>query len=154
MVVWFSSYNATGPMASGFTQLGSWFKNGANDYMAIAYGAYNPSAGYGEFHRRLVNHSAAAEATPPRTDKKDIATLDERGMERLIAMTASDRFGIPLLLAIAGGLCRGEAVGVRWADLKFDTATLAVRQSIEQTPKVCGSKSPRAKAPVPSSYHS
>jgi integrase len=94
---------------------------------------------------RLVGHNAAADATPPRPDKAEIATLDERGMKRLIEMTAADRFGIPILLAIVGGLRRGEALGARWADVNLDSATLAVRQSIEQTSAGLRFKEPKGK---------
>jgi len=55
------------------------------------------------------------------------------------------RLELPVVLAVSTGLRRGELLAVRWRDVDLEKATLAVRQSIEQTKNGLAFKEPKTR---------
>src|SRR5690606_28491925 len=52
---------------------------------------------------------------------------------QLLDAAKGTRLYVPILVAVTTGLRRGELLALRWRDLDFDSGTLTVRQSLEQT---------------------
>jgi integrase len=65
---------------------------------------------------------ARQEATPP--------TLDEAAA--MMRAASSDKWSCLWLIVLALGLRRGEALGLRWADVDFDKGTIQVRAMIQR----------------------
>lgn len=78
-----------------------------------------------------VNPADAVEA--PKPTKKKVRPLDETETVRLLAAAKGTAWHLPLLLAVATGMRRGEIFGLRWADVNLDAGTVAVRQTLVQT---------------------
>jgi len=93
----------------------------------------NPARGIGELLRR-VGRSIASE-----TEEAQHWTRSE--VERLIAIARKHepRFAPLLVLLFSTGVRRGEALGLQWSDVDFDSRVLTVRRSITKegvgTPK-------------------
>ena len=62
---------------------------------------------------------------------------------RTIEDARGTRFHIPVLLALACGLRRGEIHALKWANVDLDNATLTVAQSMEQTKTGVRLKAPK-----------
>lgn len=93
----------------------------------------NPARGIGEIMRR-VGRAALSD-----TEEVDYWTRGE--VESLIGLARQHehRFAPFIMLLFATGCRRGEAPGVQWADVDFDTKTLTIRRAITKegmtTPK-------------------
>ena len=75
-----------------------------------------------------VNVSDAAD--PPRPVRKEFRTLTVTEAERLMRAARGDRFHGLYVLALATGLRQAELLGLRWSDIDFGGAVLAVRQQV------------------------
>jgi integrase len=53
---------------------------------------------------------------------------------------------LPVLLAVSGGLRRGEALGLTWADVAFSAGTIEVRRTITQTRDGVSEKPPKSRS--------
>ncbi len=81
--------------------------------------------------------------------------LDETQTAWLLTLAEGTRLYMPLLLAVATGMRRGEVLGLRWEDVDLLFCTLAVRQAVEQTKAGLRFKEPknqRARTIAPSSF--
>lgn len=77
-----------------------------------------------------VGRNAAALADPPRVVRHEVQPLSAEQARTLLAHVRGDRFEALYTVALALGLRQGEALGLRWSDVDFETATLAVRQAL------------------------
>src|SRR5260370_41559429 len=77
----------------------------------------------------VSNPSDAVKA--PRADRKELRTLNEDEIRRLIAISAGTRqHALWVLLATTG--CRlGEALGLRWSDIDFNCSTASIRRALQ-----------------------
>ena len=80
----------------------------------------------------MVRNPADA-VEPPRLQRREMQAFDQAEVELLLKAVHGTRLAPLVLLAVATGLRRGELLGLRWRDVDLDAATLAVRQSLEQT---------------------
>jgi len=60
--------------------------------------------------------SPAAGVQPPRPRRPEVAIVDEALVQRLLASVVGTHFEIPVSMAIATGMRRGEILALRWAD--------------------------------------
>jgi integrase len=81
----------------------------------------------------LLARNPADAVEPPRPRRREMKALDSETTGKLLRATQETRLSIPVMLAVTTGLRRGEILGLRWEDVDFENATLAVRQSLEQT---------------------
>lgn len=65
----------------------------------------------------------------PKIPKREQRILNEADVQDILN-DASDRFRIPLMLALYGGLRRGECSGLRWSDIDFSRGTLTIVRSV------------------------
>jgi integrase len=78
-----------------------------------------------------VNPCAAVDS--PRVPKPKIRTASEEDIANLLVAIEGSYYRIPILIAIATGMRRGEVCGLKWSDLQPDARTLQVQRSLIQT---------------------
>jgi integrase len=98
----------------------------------------------------VLPHNPADKVTKPKAKKATVKTLEPAAVRALFEAFAARenlrRFYVPTLLGGILGLRRGEMLGLRWKDVRFDKKTLIVEQSLESIPlpdPAPGVKSPR-----------
>ena len=84
---------------------------------------------------QLVARNVMDAVDPPSVEKHEMRALDESEVATLLDAANGQRLSAPVYTAAITGLRRGELVGLKWADIDFETAQLAVRRSVEQTRK-------------------
>lgn len=84
------------------------------------------------FHWGLIARNPARVVTPPRPVKREMTALSREQFERLLATSRGDRW-YPLWVVLGtAGLRIGEALGLRWDDIKLDARRLAVRRALQR----------------------
>ena len=79
---------------------------------------------------QLVPRNAAAHVELPRIPQRTIAVLDRAAVRRLFETNESQPVYPLLVLAVLGGLRRGELLGLRWEDVDFDRDCVIVRRGL------------------------
>ncbi|MCY3959457.1 MAG: tyrosine-type recombinase/integrase [Chloroflexi bacterium] len=79
---------------------------------------------------QLVPRNAATHVELARIPQRAIAVLDRTAVRRLFQTNESQPVYPLLVLAVLGGLRRGELLGLRWADVDFDRECVIVRRSL------------------------
>ncbi|MCS7316601.1 MAG: site-specific integrase, partial [Bryobacteraceae bacterium] len=69
---------------------------------------------------------------PPSAKKPEIQPLDEHQAALLLDAARGTRLYIPILLALACGLRRGEILALQWRDVDWTAGVLQIRRSVEQ----------------------
>lgn len=82
---------------------------------------------------RLLARNPADAVEAPRVVRKEMKVLDASQVGHLLESANGSRFYIPVLLAIATGLRRGEILALSWEDVDLDAGILTVRRSLEHT---------------------
>ncbi|MGH3502635.1 MAG: site-specific integrase [Nocardioidaceae bacterium] len=80
----------------------------------------------------LVARNVAKAVRPPRMRREEAGALTVEEARRLVGVISGDRWEALRLCALTLGLRRGELLGLRWVDVGFDEATLAVRQALQR----------------------
>jgi len=91
----------------------------------------------------LVRNPAAA-VRGPKVGRAAMQTYDLAQTAELIELARGRRIFIPTLLAVLGGLRRGEIAALRWRHIDLTGAQLAVVQSAEQTTAGVRYKEPKS----------
>jgi integrase len=91
----------------------------------------------------LVRNPAAA-VKGPKVGRATMQTYDLAQTAELIEMARGRRIFIPTLLAVLGGLRRGEIAALRWRHVDLSCAQLSVVQSAEQTRSGVRYKEPKS----------
>jgi integrase len=74
-----------------------------------------------------------------------MCALDETADGQLLDATKNTRLYLPVLLAVTTGMRRGEILGLRWQDVNFETGTLSISQSLEETTEGVRVKQPKTR---------
>ena len=93
----------------------------------------------------LIAQNPVEDVKRPQVADRDVDVLDDGEIARLLGAAESTHLYGPIFLALTTGLRRGEILGLRWQDVDFDRAALAVRQSLEQTNAGLRIKAPKTK---------
>jgi integrase len=82
--------------------------------------------------KNLVVRNVADAADPPklRRPAEGIRTWSASQLRDFLDATTDHPLGVVFLVAATTGMRRGEVLGLRWMDVDFDVARLAVRQTI------------------------
>ncbi len=89
--------------------------------------------GYAERYELIVRNPAAlVRTTKARTDPTRVFGFTRDQAVALLDAARGDRHEAFYTVAIAVGLRRGEALGLRWADIDLDTGTLRVEQQVQR----------------------
>lgn len=68
----------------------------------------------------------------PHLTRREIQPLDTEQARRLLAAVRGERLEALFTVALALGLRRGEALGLKWDDIDFATSTLYVQRSLQR----------------------
>jgi len=91
------------------------------------------------------NPAEAFKKRLPKVERRAMTTLTAEQSARLLAAIAHTRVYWPVLLALATGMRRGEILALRWKNVDLERGTLRVTESLEQTIRLKGPKSDRAR---------
>jgi integrase len=100
----------------------------------------------------LLMANPADRISPPRKARPEMLVLDQAQTTALLEMVLGTRLHIPVLLAVAAGLRRGEVLGLRWKDVDFHAGALAVQQTLDATSErltLSAPKTPRSRRQIP-----
>jgi integrase len=78
----------------------------------------------------LVPRNVARVAKPPRKASTDMKVWSPEEARRFVEAARGDRLFALWFLLLTTGLRRGEAVGLRWADIDLDRSVMSVRRTI------------------------
>jgi integrase len=81
----------------------------------------------------LLAANPAAGAQPPRPQRPEQATVDPELAQRVLQAARGTPLELPVALAIATGMRRGEILALRWSDVDTDALQLRVRRSLQPT---------------------
>jgi integrase len=81
----------------------------------------------------LLVSNPATGAQPPRPRRAELTVVDATLAVRLLEVTAETRFEVPVAIAIATGMRRGEILGLRWSDIDADLSLAHVRRAVQPT---------------------
>lgn len=82
----------------------------------------------------LLAVNPADAVTPPKVERQDkITVLSEEETNKLLETAEGTNLHMPILLAVATGLRRGEILALRWSDLDLDAGTVTVSRSLSET---------------------
>jgi len=79
----------------------------------------------------IVDRNPASGAQPPRPRRAEPTTVDRALAERLLAETLGTRFELPVAIALATGMRRGEILALRWSDLDAARTTAHVSRTLQ-----------------------
>lgn len=82
---------------------------------------------------QLLGRNPSDSVQPPRPEDPELRVLSTGETVRLLEAARGTATHLPLLLALATGLRRGELVALKWEDLNLEAGTLQVRRSLEAT---------------------
>lgn len=83
---------------------------------------------------QLIRQNPADLVEAPQPAKAEPIGLDEEQVTRLLKAAYNTPHYVPLLLALATGMRRGEIYGLRWQDIDFSSGLIYVRQTVAYTP--------------------
>jgi integrase len=83
---------------------------------------------------RMIHYNAAAMVSAPRGSRQEPKVLTPEAARRLLDAARGDRLEALYSVALALGLRQGEALGLKWSDIDFDTGTLRVRRASQRIP--------------------
>lgn len=80
----------------------------------------------------LVARNVATLVTPPSVRRPEVRPLTPEEARALLNAIDGDRMAPLYSVALALGLRQGEALGLRWADVDLETATLTIRKAMQR----------------------
>lgn len=98
---------------------------------------------------QILATNPAASVQPPKVPKPKIKVASQDDIAKLLVSISRSYFRLPILIALATGMRRGEVCALKFEDFDPDTSTLLVRRSFVQTSKEFiekGTKTDRARA--------
>lgn len=93
---------------------------------AVLRGALGQAYKWGMIHRNV-----AKLVDPPRVRRAEVIPLTPEQARAFLETAKGDRLEALYCVALALGLRRGEALGLKWEDINFETGTLRVNHSLQ-----------------------
>jgi integrase len=81
---------------------------------------------------QVVIRNAAALVKPPRVVEKEVEPLTPDEARQFLKSIKGHRLEGLFTVAVSLGLRQGEALGLRWKDVDFDTGTLRIRFALQR----------------------
>jgi integrase len=82
---------------------------------------------------KLITSNPCDDVDPPRVERAPVVTWSPEQQAALLAAASGTNLYVPLHLALATGLRRGELLGLAWPNVDLDAGLLQVVQVVEQT---------------------
>jgi integrase len=79
---------------------------------------------------QLIAYNPAGKVPLPKTSRPKVTPWEPAELGRFLDYAAGDRLGVLYEVMAASGLRRGEACGLRWADVDLERGRLVVRQQV------------------------
>lgn len=79
----------------------------------------------------LLDRSPVAGAQPPRPRRPESAVIDAALASRILEAARGHFLELPIAIALATGMRRGEILGLRWADLDAEFSVAHVRRTLQ-----------------------
>lgn len=92
---------------------------------------------------QMLPRNPASAVEPPRPQREQMRALDETETAKLLRLVFGTQLYMPALLAVTGGLRRGEILALRWQDMDLETGRAVIVRSLEQTANGLRVKSPK-----------
>jgi integrase len=93
---------------------------------------------------QMILRNPAEAVDPPKIERGAMTTYDMAQTAELLDAVRETRLSVPVLLGVLCGLRRGEIAALRWGNIDFVRAQLAVVQSAEQTREGVRYKEPKS----------
>lgn len=81
----------------------------------------------------MIARNPVDAVSPPKAERGTLTTYDMPQTAELIEVVKGTRLHVPIMLAVMCGLRRGEIIALRWRNVEFQTGSLAIVESAEQT---------------------
>lgn len=92
---------------------------------------------------QLLARNPADAVDPPRPAKTEMRALTEAETATLLRAAERSSLRLPILVAVATGLRRGELLALRWSDIDLKTGETSVQRTLEQTKEGLRFKEPK-----------
>jgi integrase len=79
----------------------------------------------------LLDRSPAAGAQPPRPRRPEPAVIDAALASKILGAARGHLLELPIAIALATGMRRGEILGLRWSDLDAEFSVAHVRRTLQ-----------------------
>lgn len=83
----------------------------------------------------LIKRNPAELATVPKVEKKEVCPLTEEQIKAFMAACDGDEYGRIFKLIIFTGLREGEAIGLTWDCVNFESGTLKISKQLQKRPE-------------------
>jgi len=93
---------------------------------------------------QIIPRNPADAVEPPRPARKEMRVLTAEQIDRLLETAKGTPLYMPILLAAATGMRRGEILGLRWQDVDLNAATVSVCRTLEITKGRMAFKEPKS----------
>jgi integrase len=80
----------------------------------------------------LLERNVSDRVKAPRPDRVEMKTLTVEQLDRLFAVTIEDRWHALWVLLGTRGLRIGEAMGLKWSDVDFDSRNVVIRRALQR----------------------
>lgn len=94
---------------------------------------------------QLIARNPCALVDPPKAPHIEMRALDEDEIRKVLKAAEGGPFHLPVLLAVATGMRRGELLGLRWDDIDLQTGELIVARSLQDTEDGLVLKAPKTR---------
>ena len=81
---------------------------------------------------RLMASNPSDAVKPPRADRKEMRTLSEEEVRRLLAATAGTRHHSLWIFLVTTGVRLGEALALKWADIDLVEGHATIRRALQR----------------------
>lgn len=92
---------------------------------------------------QIIGRNPADAVEPPRATRRGMHVLTAEQVDQLLEVARGSPMYMPILLAVATGMRRGEILALRWQDVDLDAGTISVCRSLEQTKAGLSFKEPK-----------
>ncbi len=96
---------------------------------------------------QMIHYNPADSVECPRMTRKEVNPMHIEDLGRLVSAIESSQFRVPILIALATGMRRGEVLGIKWDDVDFENNLIIVRRSIAQVKGGVFEKEPKSGRP-------
>lgn len=93
--------------------------------------------------RKLRSSPMEAVQTTPKAKQEEIQILTDAELAALLGHLQGRTLYVPVMVAVATGMRRGEVLGLRWKDIDLASAALSVAQVLELTREGVTVKAPK-----------
>ncbi len=80
----------------------------------------------------LVSHNATEAVDIPQLAREEVTALSPEQARSFLEAARGDRYECMYVVAVTAGLRRGEILGLRWADVDLEAATLRVARQLQR----------------------